>query len=57
MKRFLTAASVLLFWARIVMAQEAATTAPSPVPSTTATPGTATAEEVIVQSQEMDIYA
>ncbi len=37
------------------MAQEAATTAPSPVPSTTATPGTATTEEVIVQSQEFDI--
>ena len=55
MKRFLTAASVLLFWASIVMAQEAATTAPSPVPSTTATPGTATTEEVIVQSQEFDI--
>jgi len=55
MKRFLTAASALLFWARIVMAQEAATTAPSPIPSTTATPGTATAEEVVVQSQEFDI--
>ncbi|PYL69738.1 MAG: TonB-dependent receptor, partial [Verrucomicrobia bacterium] len=37
------------------MAQEAVTTAPSPAPSTTATPGSATVEEVVVQSQELDI--
>src|SRR5439155_7811153 len=55
MKRILTAASMLLFEASIAMAQEAVTTAPSPAPSTTATPGSATVEEVVVQSQELDI--
>jgi len=46
---------MLLFEASIAMAQEAVTTAPSPAPSTTATPGSATVEEVVVQSQELDI--
>jgi len=55
MKKALTAATTLLFGATIAVAQEAASAAPSPTPPTTATPGTATAEEVIVQSQEMDI--
>src|SRR5436309_3692732 len=55
MKKFITAAIVLLLGASMAMAQEAVTTAPSPAPSTTATPGTATAEEVVVQSQELDI--
>ncbi len=55
MKKVLTTATALLFGASIAMAQEAVSTAPSPTPSTTATPGTATAEQVIVQSQEMDI--
>ena len=55
MKRILAAASMLLFEASIAMAQEAVTTAPSPAPSTTATPGSATVEEVVVQSQELDI--
>src|SRR5437773_11875206 len=55
MKKVLTAATALLFGASIAMAQNAVTAAPSSTPSTTATPGTATAEEVVVQSQEMDI--
>ncbi len=55
MKKALTAATTLLFGATIAVAQEAASAAPSPTPPATATPGTATAEEVIVQSQEMDI--
>src|SRR2546429_1091898 len=55
MKKFITAAIVLLLGASMAMAQEAVTTASSPAPSTTATPGTATAEEVVVQSQELDI--
>src|SRR4029077_3928414 len=55
MKKVLTAATALLFGASIAMAQEAVTAAPSPTPSTTATPGAATVEEVVVQSQELDI--
>src|SRR6266568_6581595 len=53
MKKVLTTATALLFGASIAMAQEAAS--PSPSPSTTTTPGPATVEEVVVQSQEMDI--
>src|SRR5438477_6054074 len=52
MKRILTAANVLLLSAGIATAQNAA---PSPAPSATAAPGTATVERVVVQSQEMDI--
>src|SRR6266404_2089857 len=55
MKKVLIAAIALLFEASIAVAQNAVTAAPSPTPSTTATPGTATAEEVVVQSQELDI--
>src|SRR3989454_3044378 len=53
MKKFVIAATTLLFGASIAMTQEAAS--PSPSPSTTTTPGPATVEEVVVQSQEMDI--
>ena len=55
MKKVLTAATALLFGASIAMAQTDVTAGPSPTPSTSATPGTATAEEVVVQSQELDI--
>jgi outer membrane receptor protein involved in Fe transport len=55
MKKVLTAATTLLFGASIAMAQTAVTAASSPTPSTTATPGAATVEEVVVQSQELDI--
>jgi hypothetical protein len=51
----LTAATVLLFWASIALAQNAAPAAPSPIPSATAEPGTATTEQVVVTSQELDI--
>lgn len=46
------AAITLLFVARIATAQNAA---PSPAPSATAAQGTATTEEVVVTSQELDI--
>src|SRR5438045_2090957 len=52
MKRILTAANVLLLSAGIATAQNAA---PSPAPSATAAPGTATVEQVVVTSQESDI--
>src|SRR5438477_2136489 len=52
MKRILTAANVLLLSAGIATAQNAA---PSPAPSATAAPGTATVEQVVVTSQELDI--
>src|SRR5260370_9876645 len=55
MKKVLTAATALLFGASVAMAQTAVTAAPSPTPPTTATPGAATVEEVVVQSQELDI--
>jgi hypothetical protein len=55
MKKVLTAATALLFGASIAMAQTDVTAGPSPTPSISATPGTATAEEVVVQSQELDI--
>src|SRR5437867_10768666 len=55
MKKMLTAATVLLFWASIALAQNAAPAAPSPIPSATAEPGTATTEQVVVTSQELDI--
>ena len=55
MKKVLMAATALLFGASIAMAQTDVTAGPSPTPSTSATPGTATAEEVVVQSQELDI--
>jgi hypothetical protein len=55
MKKVLTAATALLFGASVAMAQTAAPPGPSPTPSTAATPGAATVEEVVVQSQELDI--
>ena len=55
MKKVLTAATALLFGASVAMAQTAVTAAPSPTPSATATPGAATVEEVVVQTQELDI--
>src|SRR5438445_7598563 len=55
MKKVLAVATALLFGASIAIAQTDVTAGPSPTPSTSATPGTATAEEVIVQSQELDI--
>jgi len=55
MKEVLTTATALLFGVSIAMAQNPAPVAPSPTPATTATPGTATTEQVVVTSQEMDI--
>src|SRR5947207_1748644 len=55
MKNVLTAAAVLLFGPSFAIAQTAVTAAPSPTPSATATPGTATTEEVVVTSEELDI--
>jgi hypothetical protein len=55
MKKLLIAASVLLFCVSIAMAQNPAPTASSPIPSAPATPGPATAEQVVVTSQELDI--
>src|SRR5438045_4258128 len=52
MKRILTAANVLLLSAGIATAQNAA---PSPALSAAGTPGTATVEQVVVTSQELDI--
>src|SRR5438876_779080 len=55
MKQFLIALTMLLLGASIAMAQSPAPTGPSPTPSTSATPGTATTEQVVVTSQELDI--
>src|SRR5436309_5679964 len=55
MKTFLMAAVPLLFWASITNPQTVTSASPGPSPSTAATPGTATAEEVVVQSQQLDI--
>jgi outer membrane receptor protein involved in Fe transport len=55
MKKVLTAATALLFGASIAIAQSDVTAGSSPIPSTSATPGTATAEQVVVTSQELDI--
>ena len=55
MKKHLIAATTLLFWANMATAQDTAPTAPSPAPSTTATPGPETTEQVVVTSQELDI--
>jgi hypothetical protein len=52
MKKKLTAAATLLFVAHIAMAQSPS---PSPAPSATAAPGTATVEQVVVTSQELDV--
>jgi hypothetical protein len=55
MKKVLTAASVLILKASMAMAQNTTPAVPSPAPSATATPGTATTEQVVVTSQELDI--
>src|SRR5215469_1606643 len=59
MKNFLIAFSASVCLARVAMAQEttpaAANPTASPVPSPASTPGTATAEQVVVTSQELDI--
>src|SRR5438552_16208918 len=57
MKKFLIAAVTLLFDASLIHAQEAATgsPSPSPTPSVAATPSTASVEQVVVSSQELDI--
>src|SRR5436309_2742405 len=55
MKTFLMAAVPLLFWASITNPQTVTSASPGPSPSTAATPGTATAEQVVVTSQELDI--
>jgi hypothetical protein len=55
MKTFLVAATTLLLRASLGLAQVAATAPASPAPSPTASPGSATAEQVVVTSQELDI--
>jgi outer membrane receptor protein involved in Fe transport len=55
MKTFLLAATTLLLRASLGLAQVAATAPASPAPSPNATPGSATAEQVVVTSQELDI--
>ena len=55
MKRIFIAATVLLFWANMAMAQSATPPAPSPAMSGTAPPGAETTEQVVVTSQELDI--
>jgi hypothetical protein len=59
MKKFLIVFGALVSLVRVATAQEATSAAAnptaSPAPSATGTPGTATAEEVVVTSQELDI--
>src|SRR6266478_6526865 len=55
MKKFLIATVATLCGASIASAQDAVTASASPIPSAIATPGTATAEQVVVTSQELDI--
>jgi len=56
MKKFLIESVAMLCGvAGIATAQDAVTALPSPAPSATATSGTATAENVVVTSQELDI--
>jgi hypothetical protein len=52
MKKMLTTAATLLLVAHIALAQDAP---PSPAPSASTAPGTATTEQVVVTSQELDI--
>ena len=52
MKKFLSASLALFLVRNIATAQDAL---PSPAPPPTATPGTATAENVVVTAQELDI--
>jgi outer membrane receptor protein involved in Fe transport len=55
MKTFLIASVAMLCGASMASAQDAVTASASPTQSATATPGTATAEQVVVTSQELDI--
>src|SRR5437588_3313441 len=55
MKKFLITSVAMLCGASIASAQDAVTASASPTPSATITPGTATAEQVVVTSQELDI--
>jgi hypothetical protein len=59
MKKFLIAFGALIWLVRVATAQEtisaAANSASSPIPSAAGTPGTATTEQVVVTSQELDI--
>src|SRR5437667_8031048 len=59
MKKFLIAVDAFVWLARIATAQEATSAAPnlsaSSTPSGASNPGTATAEQVVVTSQELDI--
>jgi outer membrane receptor protein involved in Fe transport len=55
MKTFLIAATTLLLRASLGFAQVAATAPANPAPSPSASPGSATTEQVVVTSQELDI--
>jgi outer membrane receptor protein involved in Fe transport len=55
MKKFLVTSVAMLYGASMASAQDAVTASASPTPPTRATPGTATAEQVVVTSQELDI--
>src|ERR1700680_4911089 len=55
MKKFLIASVAMLCGASMASAQDAVTASASPTPSATATSGAATAERVVVTSQELDV--
>jgi outer membrane receptor protein involved in Fe transport len=55
MKKLLITSVAMLCGASMAIAQDAVTASASPTPSATAEPGTATAENVVVTSQELDI--
>ena len=55
MKKFLLTSIAVLLVRSIANAQDAATASPSPSPSTTAPPSTATVENVVVTSEELDV--
>ncbi|HEY2143226.1 MAG TPA: hypothetical protein VGH06_02635, partial [Candidatus Udaeobacter sp.] len=54
-KKFMIVTLAVFLLRDIASAQDSATVSPSPAPSTAAPTGTATTEEVVVQSQELDI--
>src|ERR1043166_7243929 len=55
MKKFLITFAALFFAAKVATAQNVVAATTSPAPSAAATPGTATTQEVVVTSQELDI--
>src|ERR1700724_86606 len=55
MKKFLIASVAMLCGASMASAQDAVMASPSPAPSATATAGSATAQSIVVTSQELDI--